>query len=140
VIFVDTSFFFAFFSEIDKDHVRAVEAFQELEGRNLPDVLVTTDHVVFETITLTRYRVSHERAVFVGERLYSEKMARIHRTSFDEQRAAFDYFKRHADQKYSVVDCLSFTVMESIGIHEALAVDGDFTHRFVARPGPRTRT
>jgi hypothetical protein len=35
--------------EIDKDHVRAVEAFQELEGRNLPDVLVTTDHVVFET-------------------------------------------------------------------------------------------
>jgi len=49
VIFVDTSFFFAFFSEIDKDHVRAVEAFQELEGRNLPDVLVTTDHVVFET-------------------------------------------------------------------------------------------
>ncbi len=49
-----------------------------------------TDHLVFETITLTRYRVSLGRAVFVGERLYSEKMARIHRTSFDQQRAAFE--------------------------------------------------
>jgi predicted nucleic acid-binding protein len=139
VIFVDASFFFAFFSEIDENHVRAVEVLQELEGHKLPDVLVTTDHVVFETITLTRYRISHERAVFVGERLYSEKMARIHRASFDEQRAAFDFFKRHADQKYSVVDCLSFVVMESLGIHEALAVDADFTHRFVARPGPLPR-
>lgn len=26
--------------------------------------------------------------------------------------------------------------MEALGIREALAVDSDFTHRFVARPGP----
>jgi hypothetical protein len=29
--------------------------------------------------------------------------------------------------------------MEGLGIHEALAVDEDFTHRFVARPGPLPR-
>lgn len=139
MIFVDTSFLFAFFNESDKNHRRVVEVFQEFEGRNLPELLLTTDHVVFETITLTRYRVSHERAAFVGERLYSEKMARIRRTSFDEQRAAFEYFKRHAGQKYSTVDCLSFVVMENLGIHEALAVDEDFTHSFVARPGPLPR-
>lgn len=90
MIFVDTSFFFAFFSEDDANHTRVVEVFEEFEGRNLPEILVTTDHVVFETITLTRYRISHERAVFVGERLYSERMARIHQASFEEQRAAFD--------------------------------------------------
>lgn len=33
-------------------------------------------------------------------------------------------------------DCLSFLVMEKRGIREAWAVDEDFTHRFVARPGP----
>jgi hypothetical protein len=27
--------------------------------------------------------------------------------------------------------------MEKRGIHEALAVDTDFTHRFIARPGPQ---
>jgi predicted nucleic acid-binding protein len=35
------------------------------------------------------------------------------------------------------VDCLSFVVMEKLGIREALAVDSDFTHRFIARPGPK---
>ena len=57
----------------------------------------------------------------VANRLYSERMARIHRTSFEEQRAAFDYFRRHADKKYSTVDCLSFVVMDNPGIREALA-------------------
>jgi predicted nucleic acid-binding protein len=37
------------------------------------------------------------------------------------------------------VDCLSFVVMEKLGIDEALAVDSDFTHRFTARPGPLRR-
>ena len=137
MIFVDTSFFFAFFSEHDVNHARVVEVVEGFEGRNLVETLVTTDHVVFETITLTRYRISHERAVFVGERLYGEKMARIYQASFEEQRAAFEYLKQHTDKKYSAVDCLSFVVMEKHGIREALAVDEDFTHRFIARPGPR---
>lgn len=140
MIFVDTGFFFAFFSEKDPDHSRCRQVFETFRGRRLPELLLTTDHVVFETITLTRTRIGHERAVFVGERLYSEKMARIHRTSFEEQRAAFEYLKRHDDKKYSAIDCLSFVVMQKHGIREALAVDEDFTHGFVARPGPRART
>jgi len=27
--------------------------------------------------------------------------------------------------------------MDKLGIHEALAVDSDFTHWFIARPGPQ---
>jgi predicted nucleic acid-binding protein len=64
------------------------------------------------------------------------KLARIFRPTEDDERAAFEYFKRHDDQEYSMVDCLSFVVMEQNGIREALAVDSDFTHRFTARPGP----
>jgi predicted nucleic acid-binding protein len=92
-----------------------------------------------ETITLARRRSTHQQAAFIGERLYSEKIARIHRTTFDEQRAAFEYFKRYGDKEYSSVDCLSFVVMDSLGITEALAIDSDFTHRFTARPGPLRR-
>jgi predicted nucleic acid-binding protein len=55
----------------------------------------------------------------------------------EEERPAFHYFVRHRDKDYSFVDCLSFVVMEKLGIREALAVDSDFTHRFIARPGPR---
>lgn len=140
MIFVDTGFLVALFNERDRDHSRAVAVFRDFEGKRLPDLLLTTDHVVFETITFFVKKVSHERAVYVGERLYAEKMARIHRTSFEQQTAAFEYLKQYRDKRYSAVDCLSFVVMEKNGIREALAVDDDFTHRFVARPGPRPKS
>ena len=101
----------------------------------LADHFVTTNHVVAETITLTR-KVGHDQAARLGDQLYGEKLARIHWASPEEERAAFNYFKQHEDQTYSFVDCLSFVVMERLGIREALAVDSDFTHRFIARPGP----
>jgi predicted nucleic acid-binding protein len=66
------------------------------------------------------HQTSHERAIYVGERLYSGKLARIHQASFEEQMAAFEYLKRHRDKTYSAVDCLSFVVMEKHGIAEAL--------------------
>jgi hypothetical protein len=34
---------------------------------------------------------------------------------------------------------VSFVVMEAQGIAEALTIDSDFTHRFLARPGPKPR-
>jgi predicted nucleic acid-binding protein len=136
VIFVDTGFLFALASEKDPDHARVLEVWQGFRGRRLPELLVTTNHVVMECITLTRMRIGHQAAVVMGERLYSEKMARIHRATVEDERAAFEYLKKHRDKEYSAVDCLSFVVMDELGISEALAVDDDFTHRFVARPGP----
>jgi predicted nucleic acid-binding protein len=139
VIFVDTGFFFALLSQADPDHGRALEVLESLAPRRLPTLLLTTNHVVGETITLARYRAGHALAVEAGEMLYSEKMARIHWASPEEEKEAFAYLKRHKDQDYSSVDCLSFVVMEKLGIREALALDDHFTHRFVARPGPRPR-
>ncbi len=78
---------------------------------------------------------NHARAVEAGELLYGEKLARIHRTTAAEEAAAFEYLKRFADKQYSAVDCLSFVVMEKHGVHEAMAFDADFSHRFVLRPG-----
>jgi predicted nucleic acid-binding protein len=78
VIFVDTGFFIALLSKGDPDHDRAVEVYETFGDRRLVDVLITTNHVVFETITLARMRAGHALAVAAGEILYSEKMARIH--------------------------------------------------------------
>ena len=135
MIYLDTSFLFALVSSKDEHHRRVVEVFKDFEGKRLSEVLLTTNHVVAETITLTR-TLGHEQAVRLGERLYAERLARIHWTTPQEEREAFGYFKRHRDKDYSIVDCLSFVVMEQQGIREALAVDSDFTHRFSARPGP----
>jgi len=54
-------------------------------------------------------------------------LARIHWASPGEERAAVAYFKRHPDQTYSFVDCLSFVVMEKLELisraHVGCAVD-----------------
>jgi predicted nucleic acid-binding protein len=137
VIFVDTGFFVALLSERDPDHARSLAVYETFAGRRLADLLITTNHVIFETITVTRSRAGHALAVEAGEMLYSEKMARIHSATLEEEKAAFAYLAEHADQGYSAVDCLSFVVMERLGIREALAIDRHFTHRFIARPGPQ---
>jgi predicted nucleic acid-binding protein len=136
MIFVDTSFFVALLDPEDKNHTRAVEALESFQNRRLKDLLLTTNNVVLETITVARYEAGHALAVKAGEMLYGEKLARLHRTSAEEEAAAFAYLRKHEDKEYSAVDCLSFVVMEMLGIREALAFDSDFGHHFVMRPGP----
>ena len=135
MIFLDTGFLFALVSKKDAHHKRVVDVFREFKSVRLADHLLTTNHVVAEAITLT-LKIGHSEAVRLGEQLYGEKLARVHWATPEEERAAFHFFRRHEDQTYSMVDCLSFVVMEKVSIREALAVDSDFTHRFIARPGP----
>ncbi len=139
MIFVDTGFLFALFSHNDPDHKRAREVFETIKTPQLSKLLLTTNHVVFETIRLTRRRIGHRDAVFMGKLLYSEKMAQIHWVTKEEEKAAFEYLTKFRDKDYSIIDCLSFVIMERKGIKEALAVDSDFTHNFIARPGPSKR-
>ena len=83
--------------------------------------------------------VPRQYAGFAGVANGGEKCNAFFRKLLPHGRAVPIASIRHNDQAYSLVDCLSFVVMEKLGIHEALAVDSDFTHRFVARPGPRRR-
>lgn len=135
MIFLDTGFLFALVSKRDAHHSRVVEVFRTFSDLRLADRLLTTNHVIVEPITLTR-KIGHDDAVRLGDQLYGEKLAQIHWATPDEERSGFEFFTKHKDQTYSAVDCLSFVVMEKLGIREALAVDTDFTHRFIARPGP----
>ena len=106
-------------------------------GKKTSDLLLTTNHIVFETVTPARARLTHDYAVQVSQALLTQTVARIHWATEDDQREALAYLARHHDKKYSAVDCLSFVVMDKFGITEALTLDSDFSHRFTARPGPR---
>lgn len=137
MIFVDTGFLFALASKNDPDHERVREVFEEFDPQRLSELLITTNHVIFESVTLARSSLHHRAAVEMGERLYDESLARIHWATPPDEYEAFEYLKKYKDKEYSAVDCLSFVIMDRFGIREALAVDRDFTHRFIARPGPR---
>lgn len=115
---------------------------ERYRGRDLYPLVITTNHVVAETITLIRSGVhrgpdvAHDVAVTVGRQLFAGTFGRIHHATAEEEQASFEYLAKHRDKQYSFVDCLSFVVMEKLGIREALAVDRAFTHRFIAVPGP----
>ncbi len=135
MILVDTSFFFPLFNHSDPDHARVRAALNEFRGQRPRDVFLTTNHIVFETVTLARSRVDHAAAVRVSQALLDETIARIHWATEAEHRAALEYLAHYQDKKYSAVDCLSFVLMEKLGITEALTLDSDFSHRFTVRPG-----
>lgn len=145
MIFLDTGFLFALFVNGDVHHERVREVFKIYRGRKLDELLLTTNHVVAETVTLLLkrahpdVRARHEIAVRVGRQLLAGKLGRVHRPSSADEAEALEYLAKHQDQQYSFVDCLSFITMERLGIREALAVDSDFSHRFVARPGPKPK-
>ncbi len=122
----------------DPSHERAGQVFRRFEGVSLPQQLLTTNHVVFESITLARGNISHAAGVGIGEWLYGEKLARIHWATLEEELAAFAYYRKYQDKDYSAVDCLSFVVMERHGIEVAWTLDSDFNHRFTAVPGPQS--
>jgi predicted nucleic acid-binding protein len=145
VIFLDTGFLLGLVSERDENHSRVKAVIEGYRGRSLWTEVLTTNHVIAETITAVRVKAhpnaerSHALAVEVGRQLYAGALGRIYQVTAEEERAAFEYFARHRDKEYSFVDCVSFTVMEKLGIREALSVDADFTHRFVAHPGPHKK-
>ena len=135
MIFVDTGFFVALLCERDAHHQHAKSALLAYQGLNLRDTLLTTNNVVLETLTVARREAGHAVAVRAGELLFSGKLVSIHRTTEEDELAAFQYMKQHADKRYSAIDCLSFVVMLKLGIGEALTFDRrDFSHRFIVKP------
>ena len=145
MIFLDTGFIFALACRHDASHQRVRVVMEAYAERDLASLLLTTNHVVEETITLLRSRghhdvsSAHDLAMRIGQRLFAGELARVHQASADEERVAFAYMGRYRDKRYSLTDCLSFVIMDAYGITEALSVDEDFTHRFTARPGPPSK-
>ena len=101
MIFLDTGFLFALFVVGDEDHGRVQEVFEGFRGQRLQDLLLTTNHVVAETVTLLRKRghpdsrVRHGLAVSVGEQILAGILGRVHRASADEEGAALAYLAKH---------------------------------------------
>ena len=122
MIFVDTSFWIAFRNRADAHHDEAVR----LSERWADERLITSNHVRGETWTLLRRRDGHRGAVAFLDML--EETPRVDIASVGEalEDEALRWLRRHDEREYSFVDATSFALMRSLGLHEALAFDGDF--------------
>lgn len=123
-LFVDTAGWVACADAADPDHEATRAARDEaLEARR---VLVTTDYVVDETLTLIRMRLGLAAAEAWWAQV--EGSRRVRHESIDAVRAekARALFFRHRDKRYSFTDCTSFVLMKELRLKHALTTDRHF--------------
>lgn len=130
-IFVDTSVWYAYFSHLDHNHSIAVS---QIEKINVP--LVTSDYVIDETITLVSRRVSARLSYEIGNDLLNERFAKIIQVTIEDAKNALKILAKYADKEFSFTDCVSFVLMEKLGIETALSFDIHFEQygKFIILP------
>jgi predicted nucleic acid-binding protein len=79
--------------------------------------------------------VDHDLQVYRAYERAEERLLELRRDSEQRHMVLKEGPERLRPHLGGQVDCLSFVVMEKLGIREAL--DSDFTHRFIARPDPK---
>lgn len=133
-VFVDTSALYALLVRTEEDHSRVSGAFRELlEGGR---VLATTNYVLVESAALLQHRFGLPAVRDLDGRIVP--LLRVHWIGEDFHRQAMERLSRTDRRALSLVDCVSFVVMDVEGIRDALALDADFEregYRLIPAPG-----
>jgi uncharacterized protein len=122
VKFVDTSFWIALQSQRDRNHAAA----RALLERGLGPLL-TTNHVIGETWTVSRRMRGHAGAVAALRAVRAVPTLTILHVEGDVEDDAWRWLRRRDEREYSFVDATSFAVMRRRRMREVLAFDGDFS-------------
>jgi predicted nucleic acid-binding protein len=124
LIFADTGAFYALADRRDPAHQRAAR-FVAACGATL----LTTDFIFAETMSLLTKRLGKEVAVTFGHGVRSSPSVRIEEATPEMREKAWKLFSHHRDKDYDLIDCISFSMMASFGIHEAFGFDRHFIQR-----------
>lgn len=127
--FVDSSAYFVVTDPRDDNHAAAVAAAQRLarEGNDL----CTTNYVAAELHGLIVTRLNRDTAERVLDHLYASTTHVIRATEGDERRAR-EIIHQQRDKEYSLVDAISFAVMERLHLRLAWSYDQHFSQFGVA--------
>jgi predicted nucleic acid-binding protein len=123
-LFVDTAGWMACADASDPAHSRARA--QRDAAMEAGSVLVTTDYVMDETLTLIRVRLGLDAAEAWWQQVDGSSRLRwewIDQSRADKARAVFF---RHRDKSYSFTDCTSLVVMRELKLRHVLTTDDHF--------------
>jgi uncharacterized protein len=123
VIFVDSSYWIALRTTADRYHTQAAELWQSYGS----GPILTSSLIRGETWTFIRRRRGHSSAVHFLDSLEHSPRLRVVPISESLEMEALSWLRRRDERSYSFVDATSFMLMQSLGIREALAFDGDFS-------------
>ncbi len=125
MIFVDTSAWYAVEVEDDINHEKAREFLGKIAlGKS--GVIVTTDYVLDETMTLLRSKKGLPIALSFIDKIKKSKSIRVFWVGESVFVKALGFFGKKSDLLWSFTDCTSFALMNDLSITEAFAFDSHF--------------
>ncbi len=123
-IFVDTSAWLALDDKNDQYHNKAVAKSSEIKRQRIK--IITSEYIIDETITLIRYRVSHQAAVIFGDSLLNSSIVRIVNVTDEDRIKAWEIFKKYEDKELSFTDCTSFVLTKNLRLQKIFTFDKHF--------------
>src|SRR4051794_39593150 len=121
--FIDTWYLIALADYSDSHHGQA----NRINARTSDSVFVTHDAVLAEFLTYFSDggRRGRQQAVALARQILQHPNCRVERAS-DRFMAALDLYSKRPDKEYSLVDCMSMTLMRERGITHVLTNDHHF--------------
>ncbi len=125
-VFVDTGGWAALFVRGEKGHATAVQLYQHMraEGRRF----ITTNYVLVELLALfsSPLRLPRATQFHYLDTIRASHVLEIVHVDAQMDAAAYAFLKARADKEWSLVDAVSFLVMQERGITDALTTDHHF--------------
>jgi len=119
--------------EGDPHHRSSLKA--RVEALEAGSLLLTTDYVIDETLTLLRVRLSLAVAKIWWSQIDGSPRLRVEQISPSRAEKARALFFRYTDKNFSFTDCTSFVVMQELRLDAALSTDQHFKQMgFLVRP------
>ena len=123
-LFVDTAGWIACADAADPGHRGSCE--ERDTALEQGAILITTDYVIDETLTLMRKRLGIQAAEKWWQQIENSSRLRWEWIGIQRAEKACALFFRHRDKDYSFTDCTSFVVMQELRIRQALSTDSHF--------------
>ncbi len=123
-IFIDTCFFIALSDQKDKNHLKAKTSFNEHVQNGAR--FVTGRNILVEYIDGVTKRISKEKAIEELENILNSKLLVVEPLKNEDWDKALLYFRKYDDNQIDMTDCLSFAIMERLGLKNVLTFDNDF--------------
>lgn len=123
-ILIDTGAWVSIAMKQDKHHEAAVHLLRNFQQDSI--VLITSDYILDEVLTLVRMRSTHENARSIGIAILKSPVVRFERITETVWEKAWKIFQRYKDKMWSFTDCTSFALMDHLRINHAFTFDTDF--------------
>ena len=123
-LFVDTAGWMACADASDPSHAAAGEARDTALEQGA--LLVTTDYVMDETLTLIRMRLGLPAAKAWLDQIEGSSRLRWEWIGMERAEKARKAFFRFRDKSYSFTDCTSLVVMQELRLKQVLTTDRHF--------------